>query len=376
MVYVIRSEDRESFKRCRRAWDFGSRARQNYEPSMPARVFDFERAIHDALAIYYFPGMWEWERAIVLPLALEGFLKSMHKQRAAHVEAQALCADEEKQWNEYLQLGEAMLKRYFDWAPRVDRFCPIRIETEFDVNIPDPSCVDRDLALPAGVPIRYRGRVDLLVVDANDAYWLVDHRTVLGLWEDIEELVLDERGVSYGWAWENFFLGMRVAGTLYNELRIDTAERPTAPAQARVGEPQGFEQEPAAQHRRMYAHAKQGRSPELNTQSNDYFRRTQIPRSRAELANAGKQLALEALDMTNPELSLYPNPSRENCGHCPYRKPCIAINDGSVPGPILKSWYRKRGDEQIEQGRLGGSTWSIDRGAMPPKFGPKMPSRH
>lgn len=57
MVYVITSSDRESFKRCRRKWDFGARARQNYQPISPDRMFDFDRAIHDALAVYYYPGM-------------------------------------------------------------------------------------------------------------------------------------------------------------------------------------------------------------------------------------------------------------------------------------------------------------------------------
>jgi hypothetical protein len=32
MPYVIRHEDREWFKRCRRAWDFGYQERQGLEP--------------------------------------------------------------------------------------------------------------------------------------------------------------------------------------------------------------------------------------------------------------------------------------------------------------------------------------------------------
>ncbi len=88
-AYVIRASDREMFKRCRRAWDLSSRARQNLEPINPTRLFDFDRAIHDALAVYYFPGMWEWNREIVLPLAIDGFLKSMQKQRDRYAEDRA-----------------------------------------------------------------------------------------------------------------------------------------------------------------------------------------------------------------------------------------------------------------------------------------------
>src|SRR4051794_26767202 len=59
-AYVISSSDRRSFKRCRRAWDMGSRLRPNYETIKPMQVFNFDRAIRDALAVYYFPGMWQW----------------------------------------------------------------------------------------------------------------------------------------------------------------------------------------------------------------------------------------------------------------------------------------------------------------------------
>jgi hypothetical protein len=67
-AYVIRSSDRATFKQCRRAWDLGSRSRQNYELAQPARAFDFDQAMRDALALYYFPGMWAWNREIVVPM--------------------------------------------------------------------------------------------------------------------------------------------------------------------------------------------------------------------------------------------------------------------------------------------------------------------
>jgi hypothetical protein len=36
---------------------------------------------------------------------------------------------------------------------------------------------------------------------------------------------------------------------------------------------------------------------------------------------------------------------------------------------ILEANYRSRGPEEIVEGRLGGVTWSMNRGARPPKFG-------
>jgi hypothetical protein len=342
--------------------------RQNYEPIKPMQVFDFERAIRDALAVYYFPGMWEWNRQIVLPLVIEGFLASMQKQRDRYVELQKLSDDEERDWHEHLELGEIMLRRYFGWAASIDDFSPIRVETEFEVNIPDPFHPGQDLVVREGVPIRYRGRIHLLAVDGHDAYWLVKHLIVEEQWNDLDLLLLDEEGATYCWAWENFFLGMKIAGVIYNEMRKSTS-RPASPTANR---PQSVRHgEAGAPQRRMIVQADREPDQTIKQQEHPFFRRTQIPRSRKTLKHFGRQLALEALDMTSPEIRLYPNPSRENCGGCAYLRPCMAMNDGSSASAILETAYRKRGDEEIEEGRIGGTTWSVDRGAMPPNFGPR-----
>jgi len=76
-AYVLRPREMATYRRCRRAWDFGARIRQNYIPALPPRVFDFDKAVHDALAVYYFPAMDDWDRSIVRPLALKGFFRSM-----------------------------------------------------------------------------------------------------------------------------------------------------------------------------------------------------------------------------------------------------------------------------------------------------------
>ncbi|HEX4907114.1 MAG TPA: hypothetical protein VFW32_00835 [Actinomycetes bacterium] len=72
MAYRFTPADRGAFKRCRRQWDFGARERRNYEPARPAAVPDLDLAVRDALAVYYFPGMWDWQRSVVLPLVLQG----------------------------------------------------------------------------------------------------------------------------------------------------------------------------------------------------------------------------------------------------------------------------------------------------------------
>lgn len=51
------------------------------------------------------------------------------------------------------------------------------------------------------------------------AHWLVRHTVTQREWPDASQLRLDEEGLAACWAWESFFLGMRIEGMVYNELR-------------------------------------------------------------------------------------------------------------------------------------------------------------
>ncbi|MPZ65375.1 MAG: hypothetical protein GEU83_07595 [Pseudonocardiaceae bacterium] len=123
------------------------------------------------------------------------------------------------------------------WAPSVDHFTPVRVESDFEINIPDPRGspdeLGTGLVTADGHPIRYTDRIDMLVVDADDAYWAVQHRLVDDEWTDADMLLLDERTVTWCWGWELFYLGMRLAGTMYNELRPGHEKPDAAPAPIR-----------------------------------------------------------------------------------------------------------------------------------------------
>src|SRR2546423_2785109 len=139
MSEIIRAYERTAFKRCRRAWDFGSRSRQNYEPLVPAKAFDLEQAVHDALALWYFPGMWEWDRTLVRGFALEGFHKSMRRQLDAYAAVADVSEAQDEEWQAQVGAGVRLLERYFVWAPPVDAFPPGRVGADFPANVPAPA---------------------------------------------------------------------------------------------------------------------------------------------------------------------------------------------------------------------------------------------
>ncbi|MDQ3886708.1 MAG: hypothetical protein M3308_06820 [Actinomycetota bacterium] len=353
MAYKIRASDRAAFKRCRRAWDLGSRNRQNFEPVDPPRTVDLDRALHEALAVYYFPGMWEWNRSLVQSLVHQALDRSLRAQRDKGVDEQA--------YDQALTRGHALLDAYAAWAPTVDHFTPVHVDIDFEVNIPDPAAPGIDLATPGGEAIHYSDRIDLLALDENDAYWAVQHRLITDDWPEQDMLLLDERTIAWCWAWPLFYIDMRLVGTIHNQIHLNAGEAGAAPSAAVLG-PQRM------LHRRMYARAVDVPRERVRVEGADNFRRTQIVRSDTELAAAGRDLAAEARAATDSGLVAYPTPTPQICTSCAYRPPCLALNEGGDATGVLAKFYQHRPPEVVEEGRLGGSTWSMGRGAAPPAW--------
>ncbi len=356
MVYRIDASDRTAFKRCRREWDLSSRNRQNLEPISRRGSINLDQALRDALAVYYFPGMWEWDRAIVAPLVHQALDRSVHGQTGVDDQVR----------KEALDWAHALLDAYAAWAPSVDHFTPIRVATDFEVNVPDPARPGVDLLTPANDEIRYYGRVDLLVIDSDDAYWVVQHRLVAGEWADRDLLELDEETIAWVWAWPQFYLGMQISGTMYNEIRANAGELEVQAPLPATGRTQ-------VRHRRMYARSGTVSGERLHAEGTDAFRRTLIRRSEAELAAAGLDLAAEVRTTTSENLDIYPSPAPEVCARCAYRIPCVTMNQGHDATAELSKLYQQRPPESVQEGRLGGVTWSMNRGAAPPSNWTRRP---
>ncbi|MGH9292550.1 MAG: hypothetical protein ACRD0B_12520 [Acidimicrobiales bacterium] len=121
MQVRVGAPERDAFRTCRRRWDFSSPNRRNLTPQEATPGFDLSRALLDALAVYYFPGMWDWPRGIVQPLV----------RKATHRDLDEDAARCRPSWDgdELLRSradlgarGGVLLDRYAVWASTTDRF--------------------------------------------------------------------------------------------------------------------------------------------------------------------------------------------------------------------------------------------------------------
>lgn len=321
MDHLIDLDDRTWFKRCRRAWDLRSPTRQNYVPVEPAQPFDVEAALARGLAAYYYPAMAAWDRALVRPIAMETFVKEMRTQRSGYGGSAAFA---QREWTEQLELGSRMLERYFAWAPAVDTFTAVRANEETRVAVPDPEQPELGLRSADGGAIHVRGRLGLLVSDEHDRLWVVLHHFVDGPWTDPDVLCLDPEAGALCWAVESHDV-VRVSGVIVNELRWRAPAQTSPPAGLAAGHRgAGLVEDPAG-----------------------WFRRTRWRKTPAQIAQQRRQLAAEALEMTDPRMAPYPNPSPANCGDCPYHRPCLEINAGADPAPVLQALFRHHVPETI-----------------------------
>src|ERR1700760_578624 len=111
--YRITAAERTRVKRCRRRGAFAAPAPRNLrptgfvDPALPA-------ALKDALAVYYYPGTWDWQHEVTQPLVHKALRRSLDDADATDELARAA----------------ALLDCYDAWAHAVDDFAPVKINLD------------------------------------------------------------------------------------------------------------------------------------------------------------------------------------------------------------------------------------------------------
>ena len=374
LVHEIHTSGRKAFRTCRRSWDYTFR--QQYYPKLTAKPLEFGSAYHKAMEVYYNPETWDWDREVVAGMAILAFVKMCEEQKASAVDSSGhlyLENEQEEDYAERVELGKGMLTYYFtSVAPKIDKgWTPVKVEIGFMVPIanPDtgadviwcrcPNCwakwktknpdvvgdgfieidiLDKmpDELIWPGLPVVYAGRLDMLAVDENGNYWIFDWKTAAQLSQRTDFLYLDDQIGSYNWALMK--LGVNVKGFVYHEQRKSFPQPPKQNASRRLGrlftvsksEPLEYELYLATIKEQDTKAWQDGLYDDMLRYLQDdnvaYYARYQIAKSVPELVEIETNIGKEALDMIDPNLRVYPSPSRFGCSWCAYQSPCMEQN--------------------------------------------------
>ena len=395
LVHEIHTSERRSFRACRRRWDW--LFNKALYPYVTAKPLEFGVAYHEAMEAYYDPHWWSARRDVMIEYAIKVFVNKCEEQRKAFLAQSAvpyLDENVKEDYDERVALGKGMLRYYFTEIASVQdaNLTPVKVEIGFMVPISNPetgeeviwckcvNCFEKYLgaALFAdmdgapvrtadqanrynediynnwkGLPVVYSGRCDMLAVDNEGYYWVVDWKTTTTVHIDNDEFLdLDDQVISYVWALRK--LGVPVQGFIYHEQKKAFPEPPKQNKTRRLG--------------CLFSVAK-NQNTDYDTylktiveQDNDayqaghydtfldflkeegivYFKRWQLHKSEYECEQAEINIGYEALDMIDPNLRIYPSPGRFGCSFCAFRQPCLSKNDGGDYLYSLDTMFEKR----------------------------------
>lgn len=354
-VHSIHTSERLSFRGCRRRW--GWIFREGYYPRVTPKYFEFGTAYHLAMETLYDPETWYlYEAGGITRKTLQmnviaTFCEKVRHQRSDYLEKsgrEVLDDEEEQDYDERMALGKGMLKYYFDIMEGLDNWKPIKTEVSFEVPIRNPDtgeplmCYDIDCYKHRGhapVAVTYGGRIDLLVQDEYFRVWILDWKTAARVdHEVLLYLELDDQVGSYPWAMRE--LGIQVAGFIYHQQKKGFPAAPAENKHRRLGrlystnKSQDTDYETYLNHvlKHDYKAYTDGCYDEfldfLKEQGVRFYNRAEVHKSQEELNEIGRNIYLEAKDMVNSELPMYPSMGKMSCSSCAYSQPCIGKNQG------------------------------------------------
>jgi hypothetical protein len=267
-------------------------------------------------------------------------------------------------FEEHRELGINMLKYYRDYAEEHDNFSVIMAEHTFSVPVWDSTYNDvlvrHDPRDGVTKPVHIRGTQDAIIQDNETGrFGILEHKSAIRIDEDyFRKLDKDEQCTTYMYAAEqeaaiHELEYDKIDFVLYNAIRkafpspptevrggvfsVDRNKESTTPEMLQKFIDDNGIQMIVDEDPKLQAYVEY-----VNTVGHEQFiKRDMVRRNRAEIRSCGKRIYMEAMDMLD-DPRIYPNPTGDYmCLNCPFRAPCIAVDDGSDWQMMLDDMFEK-----------------------------------
>jgi hypothetical protein len=246
-------------------------------------------------------------------------------------------------WDTDAALSKRMLSYYHDdWLRTRDSLQTFvykgvpQTEVNARVEIPADPDMLRHFGYRAAV---YSLTLDRVSIDENGILWIVEYKTAKAI--QTNHLETDPQVTRYMWVGRLLYPEYKLGGVIYQQHRktlpdeartlangkLSTTTRQTTDysrMRNAIMNMYGSLDAAPGDLRATLNHFAEKEEMEYNA----YIRRDRIYRNDHQTEAEARKIILELEDMLNPNLALYPNPTRD-CGFCSFKGPCIAFDDGS-----------------------------------------------
>lgn len=332
-VAVIRTSDRILFKSCRRKWGWNSHLRHNLGPKQNAAPLWLGSGFHFALEDFHGYNYFGHPKS-----AFDAYVK------ASQVHNPGRLPDD---LDELVELGRGMLDYYIVWLQQrphntlktlwIDGVPQVEVNARF--RIPG------DFTKYGYDEVYYSLTIDRVCIDDNGLIWPLDYKTAKNI--EVMHFLTDPQVSAYMWAVPHLYDPEKypVGGFKYMQFRksLPNPGRRLQNGSVSTAANQGTNH---FMYRRtlieVYGSVEQ--APDANQQflkqlllyrddnKDEYIQIDSIGRNERHGQSEGTKILMETEDMLNPDLPLYPNPTRM-CAHwqysCPFLSACTSLDDGS-----------------------------------------------
>lgn len=351
---IIRTSDRIAFKSCRRKWNWSSHLKENLGPRHLSAPLWFGSAIHYALEDYHGHNVFGRPAE-----AFKAYCISTAKNYKRDLPPDA---------QEHYEMGIAMMDYYVDhwlgayprpvdetyWCEGPSGQLEPQVEVNFEIPIPiEPGSLLAGYVERLGADVvLYRGTIDRVVVDEYGQLWVDEYKTAK--MAQSTHFQTDPQVTTYVWACQQIY-DAPVVGVIYHQFVKKKPEPPKILSTGLLSTAANLVTSSTLYKQQLvnmygdYMKAPSKNQAKLNelmggeNQDRDrYIVRERIFRNPVQCQHEAQKILLELEDMLNPDLPLYPSPTRDCSRMCSFLTPCINMDDGSDWEAILRDTYLPR----------------------------------
>jgi hypothetical protein len=199
------------------------------------------------------------------------------------------------------------------------------------------------------IEVHYVTTFDRVVMDWHDRIWGLDYKTAAQF--DELNLQTNPQAGAYDWSMSLFYepSGYKPEGIIWQQHKKLQPKQPEVLKSGHLS----LDVRQATSYR-LYKRAvleRYGTIPDRyldilamlgdaqGDEGDRFIRRDLLRRNQKQREVEQTKIVQEVLEMLDPGLPLYPNPTKDCSWDCPFKAPCLAMDDGSDYEYILKSEY-------------------------------------